>query len=238
MEGNMEIYTMKIDGSDQQRLTFNGSWDGTPDWSPDGKQIVFSSNRAGSQDLYVMNDDGGDVKQLTTTESGPIKGQESSPRWSPDGSKILCWLGRDHSNDGKVDKWEDDDDIWILNPDGSDFRRLLPSNNRQQYCCPTWHPNSSTFAYGYLDWDYDRTHNTGWQIWAMNTDGSEQRRLFDSPESDNPSAWSADGSKLLFSSWPVGHWEVFILNLSDSSVIPLSSTQSGQHGHVKGDWVE
>jgi len=229
---------MNLDGSDMQRLTFDPAWDGTPDWSPDGKKIVFSSDRAGSKDLYVMNADGTEVRQLTKTETGPIKGQEYEPRWSPDGSKILCFVGRDHSNDGKVDKWGDDQDVWILNPDGSDFRRFLGSNEKRVYCCPVWHPNSFTFAYGYLDREYDMTHDTGWQIWAMNIDGSGQRLLFDSGESDCPSAWSPDGNKLLFSSWPAGHWEVFVLNLAEGSVTPLSPTQPGQHGHGSGDWIE
>jgi len=58
--GNDEIYTIGIDGTGQERLTFNDwEWDKHPTWSPDGSQIVFWSNEgSGRQQLWIMNADG------------------------------------------------------------------------------------------------------------------------------------------------------------------------------------
>ena len=61
-DGNLDIYVMDNDGSNQRRLTNNplAEWD--PSWSPDGKRIVFTSDRderAGNRQIYVMDADGG-----------------------------------------------------------------------------------------------------------------------------------------------------------------------------------
>jgi hypothetical protein len=64
--GNAEIYTIGADGNEYRRLTVNNwEWDKHPSWSPDGKQIVFWSNRiTGRRQLWVMNADGSNQRPL------------------------------------------------------------------------------------------------------------------------------------------------------------------------------
>ena len=66
-DGNSEIYVMEADGGNQQRLTENRSNDWFPSWSPNGKRIVFSSDRdrPSGFDIYVMDADGGNPQRLT-----------------------------------------------------------------------------------------------------------------------------------------------------------------------------
>src|SRR2546423_7439220 len=87
-----EIYAMRPDGSGQQQLTHNALLDGDPDWSPDGRQIVFVSGvdsepgaPARRRDVYVMLADGSGAHRLFQAAAG---GGASHPRWSPDGSQI------------------------------------------------------------------------------------------------------------------------------------------------------
>ena len=93
-DGNNEIYVMNPDGSDQTRLTFDSRNDRRPDISPNGRKIVFSSNRItetnreGDFEIFVMNSDGSDVRQLTFNAA-----DDSWPRWSPNGKWIAF-----HSN--------------------------------------------------------------------------------------------------------------------------------------------
>lgn len=75
-DGSSQIYVMKADGSNVQRLTNNKSEDATPSWSPDGKQIVFVSTRDGNSQLYVMNTDGSNVQRLTNNDA-----QDQLPMW-------------------------------------------------------------------------------------------------------------------------------------------------------------
>jgi TolB protein len=81
-----EIYLMDGDGTNPRRLTENTHFDGFPALSPDGRRIVFDSNRRRAEggplntsDLFVMNADG-------TAQTSLVRG--SSATWSPDGRKI------------------------------------------------------------------------------------------------------------------------------------------------------
>jgi hypothetical protein len=68
--GNDEIYTVSPDGSGLERLTHNTwEWDKRPSWSPDGRQIVFYSNRyTGRQQIWIMNADGSGQRNLSDNE--------------------------------------------------------------------------------------------------------------------------------------------------------------------------
>jgi len=83
-DGNFEIYSMNIDGSQQTRLTNNLGRDLMPSWSSDGSRIAFISERDINAELYIMNADGRNQRRLTTTPEF-----EFSPQWSPDGLQIL-----------------------------------------------------------------------------------------------------------------------------------------------------
>ncbi len=69
--------------------TFVGLGDRGAAWSPNGKQIAFYSDRAGSNDLYVVNNDGTAMRQLTTSKSA-----DSEPSWSPDGNTLVFLSNR------------------------------------------------------------------------------------------------------------------------------------------------
>ena len=69
---------MNADGSSQTNLTNNDTDDQYPTWSPDGKRIVFVSNRGGNDEIYVMNSDGSGQTRLTNNRD-----KEDGPVWSP-----------------------------------------------------------------------------------------------------------------------------------------------------------
>ena len=106
-DGNHEIYIMNADGSEMLNISNSPSFDLDPDWSPDGKTIVFSSNRESSEPgqmtLWTMSSDGGNLQEI------PVKGGARAATWAPDGSKIAFTSFRD---DG-------DAEIYVMNSDGS-----------------------------------------------------------------------------------------------------------------------
>ena len=81
--GNFDIYVMAVvKEKPHRRLTFDVGKDLSPSWSPNGKWIAFVSERAGSRDIYRMDEDGGNLMQLTKQKGG------TKPAWSPDSQAI------------------------------------------------------------------------------------------------------------------------------------------------------
>jgi len=80
---NSDIWLVSSDGKDSRQLTSSPKHDRHPRWSPDGKRIVFESNRGGSFQLYTIQVDGGEARQLTTLST-----EATQPIWSPDGKRI------------------------------------------------------------------------------------------------------------------------------------------------------
>ena len=80
-EVTSNICVINVDGSSFRQLTRHLGEDRYPAWSPDGRQIAFSSHRNHRGGIFLMNADGSDVKRLTD-------GGEESPSWSPDGQRI------------------------------------------------------------------------------------------------------------------------------------------------------
>ncbi len=72
-DGDSEIYIERADGTERRRLTSNDCYDNDPSWSPDGKNIVFASDRSGNWQIHRMDTEGGNVVQITKQESGCVK---------------------------------------------------------------------------------------------------------------------------------------------------------------------
>ena len=114
-----DIYTMRLDGSNRKRLTDNPAYDGEPRFSPDGKKIVFVSERDGGYGhIFIMNSDGSEQRPLTATVYA-----DYGPAVSPDGMKI-AFLRQVDTNPNA--RWKTE--IFIMNSDGSGLSRLTSSH--------------------------------------------------------------------------------------------------------------
>lgn len=77
MDGKMDIFTIDPDGARLRRLTEGQGYNEDPCWSPDGRYIMFTSNREGGYHLYIMTANGDNQKQTTFQKGGQI-----SPSWA------------------------------------------------------------------------------------------------------------------------------------------------------------
>lgn len=161
-DGNLEIYTMNADGSNQMNISRNDSTDymSTFSWSPDGSKILFSSDRGSGNDfeVYIANTDGTGIIQLTDNAFF-----DSFASWSPDGSKIAFTSNRD-SNISDANGFE----IYIMNADGTGVTRLT-SNSSYDFG-PVWSPDGGQIAFS-TNRDYDQGYS--YEIYKINVDGSE-----------------------------------------------------------------
>ena len=79
-KGVTDIYTMDLNNQEVKRLTKSPSIDTSPSFSPDGKKIIFNSDRGGTQQLYIMDSNGRNVKRISFG-----KGRYATPVWAPKG---------------------------------------------------------------------------------------------------------------------------------------------------------
>ncbi len=97
----MELFVMNADGSNQRQVTKLGGANFGPNWTPDGKQLIFSSNykdpRSGNFDLYLVNLDGTGLEQVTTHDTF-----DGFPMFSPDGTKLIWASNRFAKEEGST----------------------------------------------------------------------------------------------------------------------------------------
>jgi len=180
------------DSSGLTRLTNNSVDDMSPCWSPDGKRIAFvGADRDWNIDIYVMNADGREKKNLTNKPAVYL-----FPSCSPNGTKIVF-------QSGLYGKGE----IYVMNADGSEQKRL--TNNNTDDWQPCWSPDGKKIAFG--SGKYGRR-----EICVMNIDGSEQKRLTNNPADDSSPCWSPDGKKIVFVSERDGNFEIYVMNADGS----------------------
>lgn len=182
--GSFAIYTMVEDGSGLLRLTNDAAPEFaiSPDWSPDGSKIVFSSTRQRSTsglDVWVMDADGANVTRLTDAA-----GQNGRAAWSHDGSKIAFISTRGSASPNVAE-------IWVMDSNGGNQVALTSDGKFAN--APSWSPDDSKIVF---QSDRDGTD----QLYSMNADGSGITRLTNGAWDDQEPSWSPDGALIAFQS--------------------------------------
>src|SRR6058998_2893422 len=108
-----DLYTMPVTGGAATRITSGPAFDSQPRWSPDGKHIVFLSDRSGAENVWLCDPDGSHSKALTTGTNNLY----ASPDWTPDGNYVV--VSRTSGVLGSVYE------LWLIHKDGGSGAAML-----------------------------------------------------------------------------------------------------------------
>jgi TolB protein len=208
-----EIYTIEADGTGEAALTQRDPGGFGPAWSPDGSTIAFTGFADdGYANLWVMGRDGSDPRPLGDFRW--VAGPAFDPDWSPTGGKLVFSQGFDiytvKANGTGVQKLTDrggrghddwdpawspaggaiaftrDARIYLMRPDGSGKRSLGPGDEAD------WSPSGRRIVF-----TVEQANGRG-DLYVMNADGSNRRRLTNTRADESRPAWSPGGGKIAF----------------------------------------
>ena len=160
-------------------------------------QIAFSSNRDGNWEIYVMDANGDNQRNLTNNRH-----LDWEPSWSPDG-KYIAFTSK---GGGNLKIWHWNLEIYVMDAHAGNRRRL--TDNRQHDTNPAWSPDGKHIAYASI---IDRRK----EICVMDASGGNQHRLTNSGDvhihNSNPS-WSPDGKRIAFTSNRDRNLEIYVMD--------------------------
>ena len=174
--GNLNVWTYDFDGDSFSRLTFEGTRNGSPTWSPDGEWIMFQGGDPGARGLARQRADrSGSVERLTTSSIAQIPGS-----WSPDG-RVLALTLQPGDTDIALFSMEDD----------SEPQPFIQSSTWE--CCPMFSPDGQWLAYVSED-----TGQPG--VYVRPYPEPDVKWLVSGEEGGSEPVWSPDGTELFYRS--------------------------------------
>ena len=201
------IFLMNADGTGIVNLTKtkNPIINFEPTISPDGSTVVYMRQDGSGQDLWRVGADGSNPENLTEAI-----GEESSAEFSADGTRI-AYIG---TGPKPCCDPEYNNDIWVMDADGSNQKQLTKTDFPRQNLSPTWSPDGARIAYSTTE----AGGENGFHV--MNADGSDDSGPLPSgsPISSLNLSWSPDGTKIAYQPMAGGLW---VMNPDGSGATPL-----------------
>ena len=210
MEVLGDLYTLPANGGEAKRLTSGLPFDSQPVYSPDGSQIAFISDRSGSENVWVMNSDGSEMRELSDTRGDS---ELMSPSWSPDGTHVIASLGNWETRTYK---------IWAYHLDGGKGVRLAPrrSNNStgsQNYAGARYSEDGRYLYFAYKEGGFG--YNQTLPLWQL-------RRL-EIATHDQVQLTAAVGSAFRPTLSPNGEWLVYGTRFNTRTGLRIRNLKTG-----------
>lgn len=217
---------------------------------PPAGEILFTTNRDGNYEIYVMAVDGTGVRNLTQHPS-----LDYAASWSPDGARVVFQsnrsgnydlyvmpagggeavnltnhpaadVGATWSPDGQRIVFASDRDqarreLYVMRADGTDVRRL--THNTQYEETPVWAPDGTRLAFTrQVEEPAAGGHAGNGEIFVMAADGTGERRVTTRSGFDSAPSWSPDGRRLAFHGAVPDGFDLFVVGVDGSGLQPLT----------------
>jgi Tol biopolymer transport system component/imidazolonepropionase-like amidohydrolase len=208
-----DLYVMPIEGGEAQALTTGFAWDMQPRYSPDGRFIAFTSDRAGGDNIWIMNRDGSDPTQITKESFRLL----NSPAWTPDSEFIA---GRKHFTSTRS---AGAGEIWLYHRTGGDGLQMTERPNEQKDVGePAFSPDGKYLYYSRdatagETFQYDKDSNAGiYRIYRVDRETGKTESFLGGP-----------GGAIRPTPSPDGRYMAYIRRVRFQSVLFLYDMESG-----------
>ncbi len=195
-----DIYSVRLDGQQMQRLTSSRGYDAEATISPDGKTIVWTSVKDGDLDLYTMNIDGTNVRRLTDDV-----GYDGGAFFSPDSTRIV-YRAAHPSDPAEVAKYQDllaqrlvepgQLEIFVINADGS-HKQQVTSNGASNFS-PYFHPDGKRIIFSSNLETRGEGGRPSFHLYLVRDDGTGVERLTTEGHFNSFPMFSPDGKRLVW----------------------------------------
>ncbi|HXU88082.1 MAG TPA: Tol-Pal system beta propeller repeat protein TolB [Methylomirabilota bacterium] len=239
--GAKEIVVVDYDGAGQTPLTRNGSINLTPVWSPDARSLAYTSYKQGYPDLYrafpferrpeqtlaafvgintapafspdgksiamTLSKDGNPEIYVLTLATGTLRrltrhaGIDTEPTWAPTGRQLAFISDRTGSPN-----------LYVMDAEGTSVRQLTSGGFHTQ---PRWSPKGDAIAYTARQGVHD--------LWLINVDGSNPRRLTGGVGNSQGATWAPSGRHLAFQSNRNGRWQIMAMLIDGSAPTAITT---------------
>lgn len=196
---SFDIFMADLDGKIVKQLTNAKGYDAEATLSPDGEQMIYTSDKDGDIDLYIMNLKTGAEKRITNT-----MGYDGGAWFSPDGKKII-WRASRPKTDAEIKEYKDllaenlvaptNMEVFIANADGSNVKQV--TNFGQANWAPSYFPDSKRIIFA-SNQEYKR--GFPFNLYSINEDGTNLQKVSHEKIFDAFPMFSPNGKKLVFCS--------------------------------------
>jgi dipeptidyl aminopeptidase/acylaminoacyl peptidase len=248
-EYQSHLFHQRLDKHEQTaQWTFGKGRNHSPQWSPDGKELAFVSNRSGKNQIYLLRVQGGEARQLTFLPSGA-----SNPVWSPDGNKIAfsTTIKPDQSLSDMVDETKQEKPVPLVvtkmryKSDAGgfwkgDFKQVVlvdvkngelvqMTDDEHNVSLYGWSPDGKYLTVG-ADFSEDGDASFIYDVYLLDADTKELTKVTDSTGYFGQASWSPDGNYLGM----LGHKREY--ENATHAKIWLYSLQSKEITCITADW--
>ncbi len=213
-----DIYLLPISGGNAQRISSGPAWEVQPRFSPNGKEIAFTSDRAGGNNLWRMSVDGSSAVQVTKEKFRLF----NNPIWTPDGQYLI---GRKHfTSERSLGAGE----LWMTHRSGGDGLQLTKRKNDQMDLGEPAISPDGRYVYYSEDvssgdtFSYNKNvHGVIYAIKRLDRETGETRTLVNTPGGAIRPQASPDGKRLAFVKRVRDKTVLHVLDLASGKVTPV-----------------